>query len=584
MENNTVQYKRTLRGSVVAGVGALLSGDGRRYYILEHKDGSQYHKAGESQKIIIDQVELGRDANCQVRFGKEYTTVSRRHAAIVRDGERWKLVQLSQTNQTLLNGQAVATEHYLENGDEIQLSPRGPRLGFIVPAGGQSLVSNIKMTERLELFRKQALRPYKTAIAVLVVLLVLAVGGLGTWNIMEHNYWERQVALAQQEIAKLDSINKAQMSIIENNAQKHEQLIKETTSNNNKLKKQNFSLRESYMKQMQSGGGAVKDDASPAQEKSDQAHVEPSDGTVSQEQPSAPSTESSSSSETEKPASPGTDKKEDKESVVPKAPNEPVAPVDKVVEPDIDDCNPYVFFFSVKKIVVTLKDGRKEESPCAWVGSGFLLDDGRFVTAKHCIVFWQFNPGVKQDPATQRWIGTDDRGQLNLQVNNDATDVTVYFSAVSSSGMKFEFTNKDFIMLDTNDQVGNLENSDQQLHLSPIDYTDWAYIQTDLKGQGLKANVAWSMSPKVGTKLRVLGYPHGYVSEDIKPLLGSCTVARSGLDRGRITITERNFEGGNSGGPVLLMQGGRIEVIGLISAGLSETIGFIVPIGNVKTK
>ena len=141
MDNKTVQYKRTLRGSVGAGVNALFNGNGRRYYILEHKDASKYHKAGESQKIIIDEVELGRDSNCQVRFDESFPTVSRRHAAIIKDGDKWKLVQLSKTNSTFLNGRPIDNEWYLENGDEIQLSVGGPRLGFIVPVGKQSLVS-----------------------------------------------------------------------------------------------------------------------------------------------------------------------------------------------------------------------------------------------------------------------------------------------------------------------------------------------------------------------------------------------------------------------------------------------------------
>ena len=65
---DTQNYKRTLAGSVGAGMGALMGASGRTYFILEHKTPSKYHQAGESQKIIVDQVELGRDASCQVRF------------------------------------------------------------------------------------------------------------------------------------------------------------------------------------------------------------------------------------------------------------------------------------------------------------------------------------------------------------------------------------------------------------------------------------------------------------------------------------------------------------------------------------
>jgi len=100
----TTTYKRTVSGSVGAGIKSVFGGDGRRYYILEHKVGSKYHKAGESQRIIVDEVELGRDPKCQVRFDESFSTVSRRHAAIVKDGSNWKLIQLSQTNSTYLNG------------------------------------------------------------------------------------------------------------------------------------------------------------------------------------------------------------------------------------------------------------------------------------------------------------------------------------------------------------------------------------------------------------------------------------------------------------------------------------------------
>ena len=84
-EKKTVQYKRTMRGTMGAGASALFNGNGRRFYVLEHRDASKYHKAGESQKIIVDQVELGRQPDCQVRFDDEtWDIVSRRHAAIVR--------------------------------------------------------------------------------------------------------------------------------------------------------------------------------------------------------------------------------------------------------------------------------------------------------------------------------------------------------------------------------------------------------------------------------------------------------------------------------------------------------------------
>lgn len=182
MSNQTQPYKRSIAGSVGAGMKSVFGGGGRRFYTLVHKVSSRYHQAGESQQIIVDQIELGRDPSCQVRFDESFTTVSRRHAAIVKDGDNWKLVQLSKTNSTYLNGHHVHNEWYLQNGDEIQLSTNGPKLGFIIPEGKSGLVSSINLTSRLNLFRQQALRPYKTALSVLSCVLVVSLTGLLFWN------------------------------------------------------------------------------------------------------------------------------------------------------------------------------------------------------------------------------------------------------------------------------------------------------------------------------------------------------------------------------------------------------------------
>ncbi len=189
MAKDSNKYKRTLSGSLGSGMKSVFGEQGRRYFVLEHKVSSKYHKAGESQKIIVDEIEIGRDPRCQVRFDDRFDTVSRRHAAIVRDGDNWKLVQLSKTNSTYLNGHKVENEWYLQNGDEIQLSTNGPKLGFIAPAGDKGLVKSIGMTARLGLFRKQALRPYKTALAILAACLVAGccIGGYFLTDLNEKN-------------------------------------------------------------------------------------------------------------------------------------------------------------------------------------------------------------------------------------------------------------------------------------------------------------------------------------------------------------------------------------------------------------
>ena len=167
------EYKKTISGTVGAGMNSLINGS-TNYYVLEHKVSSKYHKAGDAQEIIVDYIEMGRERDCAVRFDETFKTVSRRHAAIVKDGNNWKLVQLSKTNSTFLNGKKITNEWYLQSSDEIQLSVNGPKLGFVVPNATNK--SQLNLAKRLMLFKEQALRPYRTLLIIIGVILFLIIG------------------------------------------------------------------------------------------------------------------------------------------------------------------------------------------------------------------------------------------------------------------------------------------------------------------------------------------------------------------------------------------------------------------------
>jgi len=98
--------------------------------VLIHKVGSMYHKIGEEQEITGNYAEIGREPKCQVRYDEHFETVSRRHATIMKDDNQWKLLPLSRTNPTFVNGQMVQKEWYLQHGDEIQCAVNGPKLAF----------------------------------------------------------------------------------------------------------------------------------------------------------------------------------------------------------------------------------------------------------------------------------------------------------------------------------------------------------------------------------------------------------------------------------------------------------------------
>lgn len=487
MNTKTVQYKRTLRSSVGAGVSALFNGDGRRFYILNHKDASKYHKAGESQKIIIDQVELGRGSDCQVRFDDSFQTVSRRHAAIVKDGERWKLVHLSTTNSTLVNGTPVTTEKYLENGDEIQLSIGGPRMGFIVPAGKQSLVSSIKMTERLELFRKQALRPYKNAIACLAVFLVLG-GGYGTYKILD-----------------LDDQNKQL-------AQSIEMYKKDADSTKVANEKAMAEMQEKYNVAL--------------------SKIKPEISTL-----------------------------------IPR------------VEKDV--------YFIVVNYIGTIAEQKFSLGSCS--GTAFLLNDGKLVTARHCISE-RYNPNLAWNIEDIKSYGGDVQ-----------KEVVVY----TPSGSTFTLPGNSFVMDDKYDidvafsKEVNGKSVARNIKLAfPINNskieqalwgTDWAYAETGRKGS-IVANYDLSKNLKAGTTVHMLGFPKGKGFEDgaqrVEAIYHSMSVSRDGLNDANCIMVSSGADHGNSGGPVFALVGNRLEVVGIVSRGDSDSDHYnhLIPLANIKSK
>lgn len=490
-EKKTInQYKRTLRGTMGAGASALFSGNGRKFYVLEHRDASKYHRAGESQKIIIDQIELGCNPECQVRFDQEtWGIVSRRHAAIIREGSRWKLVQLSQTNSTLLNGRKIDTQWYLESGDEIQLAVGGPRLGFIVPEGKQGLVSSIKLTERMELFRKQALRPYKHAIAALSILLVLAVGGLTTWNVLMQKDFNEQIALAKEKLTSITGKNAELDSLLK--ASQLEQARMD-------------SLLEVYKKR-------------PAVTK-----------------------------------------------VI--YPNDNLASMLSKIENDI-------FFVRATKVVVTDGEETIELPNYSWISTGFLTTDGRFITAKHCVEGWKFKGGIPNDEEALAMCA--------FAMNTKGCKIVAYLEAKSKS-KTLTFKSTDFIMNASTEHEYKITD-EIVWHLEGNMRNDWAYVNTNQKGSIV---VDFDLSTKlpVGADLHILGFPHGWGAIDthnFSSLYNSCKVAKEGLENGIIRISDRSFEGGNSGGPVFYNDHGKLKAVGIVSYGVGESHGGVVSLSNL---
>ena len=514
MSQETVKYNRSFAGSIGAGMKSVFAGKGRRYYELVHKTRSKYHQEGAVQKIIIDNIEIGRDPKCQVRFDESFTTVSRRHAAIVKEGEGWKLVQLSKTNSTYLNGNKVSDSWYLQSGDEIQLSTGGPKMGFVVPQGDAGLVKSIGLTNRLNLFRKQALRPYKTALwCLLGALIALCVAGGWLFRDQSKKYDKLVVESAQK-----DSLNQVRM-----------QNVVDSLSN---VKLGLEQQVEDMRKKLKSNSAAI-------------------NGLKKQVTPASGSSQG---------AKPGTSSMQGMKS--------------------IEQCFPFIYYIQTEAFEVTYPDGKVEQYKCGennapgWSGTGFLLNDGRFVTARHVIEGWQFWRSSEGDD--------EDMLYLNTIVNNGGK-VKYYFNCYSPSGANFSCASTDFKVNRSQDQSGVSEDGIRFTH--GVVSTDFAYMSTGLSG-GLAFDDVKCDQLKIKTELTVLGFPLGEgvnSIDDIKPIYGNATVAADGLQRGRILTTNTNTEHGNSGGPVFYNdEKGDLVVIGIVSGGRGTNLGNIIPMSRVR--
>jgi pSer/pThr/pTyr-binding forkhead associated (FHA) protein len=84
---------------------------------------------GEIQEFSEPTILIGRHPSCHVLFPKDVAIVSRRHAQIVRQGNRFKLIDQS-ANGTFVNGKKVK-ESYLKDGDVLIFAEGGPKVSFL---------------------------------------------------------------------------------------------------------------------------------------------------------------------------------------------------------------------------------------------------------------------------------------------------------------------------------------------------------------------------------------------------------------------------------------------------------------------
>jgi pSer/pThr/pTyr-binding forkhead associated (FHA) protein len=486
MSNSTVNSDRPsgkFAKSFGGSLKSLAGGGSRRYFVLEALGTTEKHRAGETNEYIGDYVEIGRGPGYAVSFGDDCKTVSRPHAAILRTADGWALKHLSKNNPTLLNGHVVRGEEPLHNGDEIRLSFEGPGLRFLLPK--DNLVGSMGMTKKIKAVMNEVVRPYKRAIATVVVLFLVVVGSLAWY------------------IRKQDQTSKEDISRLQNQSRQNQDTIAA-------MRKIIDDVVKLHGGENQGGGGT---------------------GGSNGEDAAAPSA--------------------------------------------LRDLYPGVFFLQTAKIVIEL-EGKTYEAQFKISGTGFLLNDGRFVTARHMVQPWFFINSESEELEKK----------LNLIASNGGK-ITQYMVAYSPTNQKIELKSDDFTVEGEDDEIKQIsDNQGGQLNMriASANGNDWAVTRVEgVSNGGLYFDKDLSRSLEASRRLYVLGFPFAMGANaigDIKPIYSECAVSRDGLDKGRIDISGRAFDHGNSGGPVFTMVDGKYYVIGIVSAEYGEQ-GFIVPISAI---
>ncbi|MCP4692207.1 MAG: FHA domain-containing protein, partial [Desulfobacterales bacterium] len=91
---------------------------------------------GEIQEFSEPEISIGRHPSCHVRFPGGLTLVSRRHARIIREGNRFRMMDRS-TNGTFINGKEIKEAH-LKEGDVLTIGEGGPQVSFLTRMGALS--------------------------------------------------------------------------------------------------------------------------------------------------------------------------------------------------------------------------------------------------------------------------------------------------------------------------------------------------------------------------------------------------------------------------------------------------------------
>lgn len=527
MTRSTVpmQAKHSFKETMRQGIQAM-SGKDLPTYTLLFLDPARGKMKGEHMNVVVPYLELGRSSRCAIRFGEEYPTVSRIHASLQQSGGQTVLKHLG-TNPTLVNGQPVQDNAVLRNGDEIQLSYEGPRIRFNVAATG---TASMKFTQRMALYTRQALAPYKKAVAAMALLLILAVTGLGYLNSLQSDR-------IREQSAEIDVLSEQLIDT--------ETKIKELED---KAKKQGMSSADrKLLKELRKQQGQIKSSIS--------------DISVSSELKEGSDAISS-----------------------PRQGNESLSAAEYFRQNQKD-----IYYIAVQEVVVTIPGKKPVIVETGWSGTGFITTDERFFTARHVVTPWRYN-SIYRDPILRKINQTEQEGgrvDVKFKAWSPGGDVLEF----TSSELTFSTYKDELIPLEEEDDEKGKKRKKKsilvKMDVSPGE-TDWAYMKVPGRKGSFNLNPELSKSLLAGEKIFISGYQHFGLTYDkrkgLSPNYSEANVAQDNLVNHAIQTTNSGVGPGTSGAPAIVFRDGEFHLVGILtkSFGANSTQGIVTPACNIR--
>jgi hypothetical protein len=502
----------------------MRSGNTGSSFTLQFLTDTGEYPANATKVVAAAYVELGRDKECAVRFGEDAPTVSRKHAALERKGQKVYIYNLSETNQTLVNGRPVHKEWLLHDGDEIQLSADGPRMRFMLPAEQAAP----RFTSRIRLFAEQAVRPYRMVLLALLGIFLVGAAAVGIQFTKVRSGQAKLVAVAESVTKQVEDQQQAlamgNSVLVDEQTQRAEALAA--------VNKQNQEFQEALTRQSKIIKALVKN-----------ATARPPRRTRRPEPVRKP---------------------------------DPEAIVVGNTQGQVYAVRIYLTVRGNTGQPLDLTDGNRKsvrlKDYFLGTGTGFVLEDGRFVTSRRWVKPWAYPEGEK-----------DLLALFTNFVHHNGGRATVKLIASAPGGPELTLSDAQFAADSTGDQTvtGNFGFGEGKIVVAGPDHThDWAVAKVPVTGLPLSDAGAL---PTTGKPVHLLGYeiPAGAQEGPVgSPTYTKRTVAPDAPAPGMLSVRGAPFELSTYGGPAYLVKGNQPLVVGLLTGG-KDGKGYIIPIHHL---